>query len=84
MFRQSKKIILSFMSVMLVVFCVNMFSFESNAANVYYSNFEEPTTNEYCGYINLEIDFDNDATKCITLAWSIIPTEVVDNSTVAH
>lgn len=55
--------------------------FQSDAANIYYSQFEEPTVNEYCGYINLEIDLANGGPSCVTLAWSIIPTEIKNDAT---
>lgn len=55
--------------------------FESSAADVYYSQFEEPTANEYCGYINLEIDNDYSGLVVVTIAWSIIPTEIKNDAT---
>ena len=79
MFKKQKIAAAAF--VLAMFFSLFLPALESKAANVYYSEFEEPTVSEYCGYINLEINFDNYPTGCVTLAWSIIPTEIKNDAT---
>lgn len=58
-----------------------VFDFESNAADVYYSNHQEPTVDEHSGYINLLVSgFYGDGSKTlVTIFWRIIPWKSTDN-----
>lgn len=74
MFRQSKKIVSVLFALALVMVGVLGTSFTSKAADIYYSTFNRPTENEYSGFINLEIQFNDGTVDVITMAWTIIPT----------
>lgn len=82
--RYSKKIVSLMIAVMVLTIGVCSFSFESKASEAFYVDYNEPTSNENSGYINILARSKITGVKLLhTFYWTIEPYTQLDASSLS-